>query len=395
MVELDGHEYIIQAPQENAAQAIQWVNQYCIDNNVKNLQGEVISIEISPGSPLYLLFLAFGYLAALCQNLIYGLGRMINIGSATDKQLTALGEIVRMRRLPASYTSIKGIVTASATETCNITTSLTAKIQIGGKQITFQPLFDIDIRPGSVGVIILQATSLGSFFVPANTITAFDSPPIGFARLETQASLPGRPPETSSQFRRRLQIRTTALSAIEKCVQALRQLPGIQAANIAFNYGNSPQEIQGYIVDARKAIGFIQGYNEDIAKVIFSYLMCDMMPLSLSQTYTLNNGQTLIAYWDTPILIPVFIEVYIRNEMSNSLNTAIINAIQSLSFDIDVASSITTADIVRIIQEQVPDVDLIGASVGLTEVGMGGQQVKSASNELFEFNRENIKVLVR
>jgi len=393
MVELDGQEYTLQTPQENATQAIAWVNQYCIDNNVKNLQGEVVSIEQAPGSPLYLIFLGFTYLATMCQNLIFGLGRMLNLGSASNRQLVTLGEIVRMRRKPPTYTTIRALVYAMDDTDCSILTTLTAKIQVGGQQITFSPLFNLTIPQGTAGVVLLQATALGSFFIPAGTLQQFDVPPAGFSSMSTQASVPGRPQESFSQFRRRLQQRSIANSAIENCIEALRNLPGVSAANIYFNYSNVIQTIQDYAVPARTALAFIQGYNAAIAQTIFSYLLCDMVQLSLSQDVTLHSGQIVTAYWDTPVNAGIMIRLLIRNTFNVAMTQQLISAIQSLTLQKDVAATVTTAEVIAVCQTAVPDAIIDGAELRRADGEFWGQRVTAGSNEIFEFNRSNIEVV--
>jgi hypothetical protein len=392
MVELDGQQYTVNTPQENASEVIRWVNQYCIDNQIHNSRGEIASLEVSPGSPLYLIFLGFAYLATLCQNLIFSIGRMLNIGACTDRQLVALGEILRMRRKPESFTSVKTLVYASLDGACTITPATVATVQVGNTLVTFAPLFDITIPSGAAMVVLMQATSLGSFFMEANSITAFDEPPANFGSMISQPSLPGRPIESFDSFRRRVQLRSTAFSGIEKCISALRDLPGIQAANIYFNMSNSQQQIQGYPVDSRKALVFIQGYNANIAKTIFGYLICDMMPLSVSQNVTLNNGQTLTAYWDTPVFTPLYIQVFLEGDISVALNAAVVTAVQSLAMNTDIASPVTTADILRVIQNQVPTAVVTGAHMRRGESGQWQQRLVSGNNELFEFNRSNIEV---
>lgn len=393
MLEFDGISYRVASAQDNAADAIQFINQFCIDNQIKNIKGEVVSLEIAPASPLYLILLAFGYLATLCQNLLFNIGRMLSISSCTDNQLMTLGEITRMRPQEEGFTTIRCIVYASPEGPCQILTTDSVTVQVGNTPITFNPLFEVLVPPYSAANIMLQTSSLGAFNIPAGLITSFDVNPINFLRMESLTSIPGRPAETRMQFRRRMQQRNLTYSAIEKCVEALRNLQGVSSANIYFNYTNQPEVIQGYQVNPRVALVFIQGYNPNIAKTIYSYLLCDTMPGAFSQTYTLSNGQQRVAYWEPPVFVPILIRVYIREEISNQIETAVRQAVQRLALYKDIAASVTAADVFDIMQEGMPSMVVIGAEVMLQGDTGWSQKVQAGSNEVFEFLATNISVV--
>lgn len=393
MLELDGQGYQVASAADNAASAISFINQYCIDNQIKNLKGEIVSLEIAPASPLYLILLAFGYLATLCQNLLFNIGRMMNISSCTDNQLRTLGEITRMRPQTEGHTIVRCIVYASASGPCQILTTDSVTLQIGAAKIVFNPLFEVLIPPYSAMSIMLKAAVLGPFNIAAGVITAFDINPVNFMKMESLTAIPGRPAETMMQFRSRMQQRNLTYSAIEKCVEALRNLQGVSSANIYFNYTNQPEVIQGYQVNPRVALVFIQGYNEQIAQTIYSYLLCDTMPGAFSQTYTLSNGQQRVAYWEAPVFIPILIRVYIREEISQQIEDSVRQAVQRLALYKDIAASVTAADIFGIMQEGLPSMVVIGAEVMLQGDTAWSQKVQAGSNEVFEFLAPNISVV--
>lgn len=394
MIELDGQVYTVNTPAENALAAVTYINQYCIDNNVTNHKGEIISIDISPGSSLYLIILAFSYLTTLCQNLIYNLGRMINIGTCTDKQLMSIGEIIRMRPKEAVPTTIYAVIYAGNQGDCLIQATLTASIRIGNATIIFSPVSDVMVPMGSSRVIILRATSLGSYFIEANTITAFDTNPPNMANMTTEASLPGRDAESYPQLRRRIQARDIASNAIQKCILALRELSGVTSANIFFNFTTVPVNYGNYLVQPRQAMAFIQGYNENIAKTIFSYLMCDMSPAPISQDYVLANGQSITAYWQPPVFISVYIDLYVESKLTVLTTNALITAIQSLALSIEIGGILTAADVIEVCSRDVPSVVLTGVYMTTSRgVLVQGQRAMLDVNEIFDFNRENIRVV--
>jgi hypothetical protein len=398
MVELDGKVYTINTPTENAAQAVQWVNQYCLDNQIKNRRGEIVSIEVAPGSPLYLILLAASYLITIVQNLIYGLGRVVSLANCTDRQLEVWGELLRIRRKPATYTTIRALVYATEDGDCNIVRALTATIKVGGLTVIFSPLYDITIPADGAKVVVLQASGLGSHFINANSITAFDEAPTNFKSMVTEASLPGRPLESLNAYRKRIQTRPSATSSLDRCIQEIRGLPGIAAANIYYNTTNYTETIHGHNVGPRMALCFIQGYNDRIAEIVYGYLFCDFVSLDVSQSITLLNGQVKTVSWTAPAQVPIYIDIFFRGNSSVELNNRLISATQAISLTTEIAATITAVDVVNICKEYVPEADVTGVRLSKLPPDDPGvqwdQKVSSSSNEIFDFNRNNIRIIL-
>ena len=45
MIELDGVEYSVATPEENVTSMVDYINNYCAVNNIRNSKGELIYIE--------------------------------------------------------------------------------------------------------------------------------------------------------------------------------------------------------------------------------------------------------------------------------------------------------------------------------------------------------------
>ena len=57
MLVLDGIEYTVKTPEENASDLVAFVNEYCAARNIKNSKGETIYISANETNPLYMMFL--------------------------------------------------------------------------------------------------------------------------------------------------------------------------------------------------------------------------------------------------------------------------------------------------------------------------------------------------
>ena len=71
MITLDGIEYTVKTPEENASDLVNYINDYCAAHNVKNSKGEVINIAANETNPLYMILYGNAYLATVLQKLIY------------------------------------------------------------------------------------------------------------------------------------------------------------------------------------------------------------------------------------------------------------------------------------------------------------------------------------
>ena len=90
MIELDGRSYVVNTPTENAFALLEFVNQFMVDNDVKNKRGEVVQFKISLASPIWLLIIGIGYLATVCQKIMYAVAQAFNIADCSELQVLSL-----------------------------------------------------------------------------------------------------------------------------------------------------------------------------------------------------------------------------------------------------------------------------------------------------------------
>lgn len=394
MIELDGVEYVVKTPAENTQDLVDYVNQYCANNDVRNTDNEVIFVEVNIASPIYLLFWAVGYMVTVVQKLLYSIGRQYSIAASSEKQLLNIASNAGIRRRQPTYTTIRALVFAGEDGACTIDTNLGATITVEGKSYRFKPTFTKVIAAGENSVIILAADTLGALQLNANTITRFDSNVPNFGHMTTSEALPGRDLETLPTLRRRIQRRQDATSSLDRLIQALRGLQGVTACNVFYNTNpTEPIVIGSLSIPARNTAVFVQGYNENIASTYFSYTdrPCVDAAGSITQNFQLLNGQTFPVYILPPATRPVYVQVFTTEEVSDAVKRQIREAIISISMDIDIGDRLTTA---QILEKMVVSYKVMGVLVSFEEESGFSYAVTPAPNEIVTFKAENMTVEV-
>lgn len=394
MIELDGIEYPVKTPDENTQDLISYVNTYCSDRGITNSLGEVIFIEVNITSPLYLLFWSIGYLATIIQKLLYSIGKQYSISASSEKQLLNIASNAGVRRLPATPTTVRALVTAKSTGTCYITTDLVATINYSGKTYRFSPIYAVNIAASQSAIIVLVAELGGALSLSAGAITQFDTDVENFDSMTSDASLPGRDQETIAALRRRLLARQNATSSIDKAVQALRSLPGVTACNIFYNTNSIDSVFIGTLeIPPRHTAIYIQGYSPDVAKTYFAYIdrPCVNTTGAIEQTITLENGQTFSVYMIPPVIRNAFVKVYTFEEISDAVKASIRTSIINVSVDIDVGSRLAQT---QIIEKMLPEYKVIGVELCLTVDGDYGYSIKPEPNEVLTLSNDNISIEV-
>lgn len=352
MIELDGNTYIMQTPTECAYDCVNYINQYCADNNITNSKGEVIYIDVSPTNILYMIIFGISYLISIVQKLIYSVGCGFNYNTASSRQLLNLASLAGTSKRKATKTTITGTVWASYTESLTITTSETATLNINGTTIVFTPTYAININAGESAKIILIADIYGTFSISANTITAFDNDISGLRLFTTEDSVPGTNEESDASLRRRLLLRTSSSTNIDRCIEAINDLEGISRCSIYYNNSNTlSTTIEGTTVPPRHALIMIQGYNENIAKTYLSYMNAPTVQVSggLEQDYTTKANQVIPVYYTSPMSLPMYVRVYVTGIYAESIKESIKDSILSYTASLDIGESVSTNDILKVL----------------------------------------------
>lgn len=406
MLTLDGVEYTVKTPEENASDLVKFINDYCETHNVVNSKGETIYIAANEANPLYMLLYSNAYLATVLQKLIYSAGCTMSVPESSEKQLLNIADIAGVTRNSATKTTIQGTIYANEQDTgavdCVITRSLSCTVSSGTYQLTFHPAFDITIPIGESRQIVLICEDYGAYNISENTITQFDDAVAGFRKMTTLASIPGQDQESIASLRARIQRRTTAGTQADRAAEAIQSLDGVALCNVYFNESPSASQYVGtraLEVPPRQALLLVQGYNDNIAKTFFSHMICktagENYPTSVgaySQNYITHANQTLPAWIVPPAQIPVYIKIYIYETLTYLQIDGIKDIICSLSSSLTIGQSITSKMVTDIVAESYPDISIQGADISAD----GKTYTFSAvprSDEVFVFSLENISVV--
>lgn len=363
MIELDGRSYVVNTPTDNAFALLDYVNQFMIDNNVRNRKGELIQFKISLASPIWLLIIGIGYLATVCQKIMYAVAQAFNIADCSEQQILSLSKIARMSRKEGSYTIITGTVTASG-GTCSITTDLEAKATYEGVEYTFHPVYNETIANDLSAEVVLMCTVTGPVFIEANVITSFVANPQNFGSMTTNASQPGSGIESISSLRTRL-MTNEAISPLAGAIQGINALDGITKAVVLYNPNyDSDMVLGGKTVPPKKAVVFIQGYSDNIAKEYYTHTAAQTYAGSAqdgyarSQTHTLENGQTFTMYYYLPQAVNLYLKVKVNKLLTAERSDDIRAALAKLSNSRQIGENYTTAYLI----------DSINANLLFTEI---------------------------
>lgn len=403
MIELDGIEYMIKTPEENASDLVAFINDYCQANNIQNSLGEVIYIDRNEANPLYMLAYGTSYLTTVLQKLIYSAGSSYSVPDSSTRQLLNIADCAHVKRNSATKTVIQGTVySEEESENCVITREMSATVTSGTYSLVFHPAFDVIVPPNEARQIVFIAEDYGAYNISADTITEFDEPVPGFRSMTTKASTPGQDQETIASLRARIQRRATEGTAADRAAEAIRALDGVGLCNVYFNDSpTTPQYIgtRHLEVPPRNALVMVQGYSDYIARAFFSRMVCptagEDYPLEIgaySQDYVTHANQTLKVWVVPPQQVPVYIKIYVYESLTQAQIDGIKDSVASMSSNLTIGQAITTKEVLDIIAQNYPDLTLQGAYISADNQEFS-YIAEPNNDEVFIFNLDNIRVM--
>ena len=409
MIELDGIQYDVKTPEENVDDLIGYINDYCATHNVKNSLGEVIQVEMSEANPLYMMCYGISYLTTVLQKLVYSAGCSLNIASSSDTQLLNISDISGIKRMQATHTVIQGLVYASLStdespEACIISQDDTITISVGGVDVEFHPAYGVVVPVDGVKGITLIASQLGSFNITANTLTSFDEDIPGLRKMVTYTSAPGQDIESISSLRARIQERSTSNTQLDRAAEAIQNLEGVALCNIYFNYSPLEEENIAYgdteiVIPPRQALLLVQGWSNDIAKTFYRYLFCNTATASniegvQTQNYVTRANQNIAVHIVPPYSRPVYIKVYVNNDLTYEQEIGIKDIVCSLAGQIAVGDPLDSVKVTSVVTEAYPDINIRGAQLSLVESSpVYSYIVTPNATDMLSFSVDNITVV--
>lgn len=412
MIELDGVPYNLNSAKENCDAMIQYINQYCIDNNITNTEGEIIQIESNKGNPLYMTLFGVGYLMSRIQELLYSAGCGLSISSSSEKQMETLCDIRHIHRKPQGRTVIRVLIQAvnqtdiinpeeALSAVCIITTDLKATVQVEGINYEFRPAYSVNIPLNTATTIPLISTEPCSLRLSPNFITSFDENPSYMASMQSLASVPGQAEETEAQLRTRLQNAVKNSSAVDRAIEAILNLEGVNLCYIFMNMSISETVYAGSVaVPPRQCALFVQGYNDDIPSTFYSYMNClTAKPVDATRYITRDYITHANQHIPVHIITPEEVKCSIRISTETQLSQQEINRIRDLvlkqSFYMQIGQSLTSKELMDLLRELDPTLPIVGIEVSLSleEEGPWGIAVSPEKDQLLTFDTSYIYVV--
>ena len=365
MIELDGRSYIVNTPIENAFALLEYVNQFMIDNDVKNRKGEVVQFKISLASPIWLLIIGIGYLATVCQKILYAVAQAFNIADCSNQQLLNLAKIARLSRKEGSYTTVSCTATAAAGGTCSITTDLEAKVTYNGKEYTFNPIYPVDIPAGTSAEVILICAVTGPVYFETGAITRFVSDPDYLESFSSAAPQPGSGLESIASLRTRL-MTNEAISPLMGAIQGINALDGISKAVVLFNPNyDSSMILGGKTVPPKRAVVFIQGYSDKIAHEYYKHMSAETYDdgTAHQQSETLKNGQKFTLNYYAPVAVDLYVRVSVNKALTLERTSEIKEAVVRLSNSRPIGVNYTSAYIIDSLSTNLNFTEITGVEI--------------------------------
>lgn len=352
MIELDGRSYVVNTPTENAFALLAFINQFMVDNDVKDRRGNVVQFKVSLASPIWLLIIGIGFMATVCQRIMFATAQAFNIADCSDQQLLSLAKIARLPRKEGSYTTVACTVTASASGTCQITVDMVAKVTYEGTKYTFHPLYPVSLPAGTSAEIILICDVTGPVYFELGAIdtlkTADEQDVPNLDTISSAAPQPGSGIESISSLRTRL-MTNEAISPLSGAVQGLNALDGVSKAVVLYNSNyDSSMMLAGKTVPPKQAIVFIQGYSDKLAEEYYKHMFAQTYDDGTAQTQscTLLNGQNFELKYYVPMAVNLYIKVKVNQLLTAERKLDITKALRSLSNSREIGMNYTTSYLV-------------------------------------------------
>lgn len=367
MIELDGRSYVVNTPTDNAFALLNYVNQFMVDNDVKDRKGNVVQFKISLASPIWLLIIGIGYLATVCQRIMYAVGQAFNLADCSDQQLLNLAKIARLSRKEGSYTTIVCTATAAAGGTCHITTDLEAKATYEDVEYTFNPIYSVDIPAGTSAEVILICTVTGPVYLESGAITGFTEDPDYLEGFSSSASQPGSGLESISSLRTRL-MTNEAISPLMGAIQGINALDGVSKAIVLFNPNyDSSMVLGGKTVPPKRAVIFVQGYSDKIAQEYYKYMSVETYNdgTAHQQDFVMENGQSLQINYYSPVAVDIYVRVNVTSAQTVEREGEIKQAIANLSNTRAIGVNYTSAFIIDALNANLNFPEITGVDVSV------------------------------
>ena len=373
-------------------------NQHALD-----ILGNINSILASENLPLlvpslanvmWLFILGVAQMRADYDQKLYQASQSMNISNCTDDQVLNCLPVAGTQLNLGTCTTVVMTVVAKNTGSCFIPAN-SAIPYING--IIFYTQNDLTVSSGGTGTVVAQANITGEYVIDPNVLNSFT---LNFTNLlsvtNNSASIPGINTETPQQVRQRL-ILGTSIITINSCISALRNLPGVNYAQVYFNPDISATLTLpgGITVAPRNARIYIYGASSLIAQTYVSYMNAPTPNTAgQNQIYTTLSGQNFTIYYDYATLENAYIRIYVsHNSVLTASNTlAIQNLVLTLGSMVNIGQAITQTMVDNLFIG-FNGVQIVASDLSLDGTTWGNQQIAINANSVASFDISRIAVI--
>lgn len=312
---IDGTEWSPETTAEHAKKWLDEINALLEENDIKDKDGNVISLSANFANALYLQILAGSSRLAENDEKLQQAINSFNVELCDDQQIENLLPIAAMTRNPGSYSRVNLTVTASEDGACTVP---------AGTRAPFGDYFFVTqeeavITAGASANVMAVCNVVGPIVALAGEINTFETQ---IANLESVtnavSSVPGTSQESTNELRQRLIVGDTIKYSINGCKTALEELTGVIYARVYFNYNvSSSIELPGGVELApRTAYIVIHGESDKIAEVYCEYMNAptqngDNPELAKSQDFITNSGQAFEIKYDDAAEQDIYVKVVV------------------------------------------------------------------------------------
>ena len=181
----------------------------------------------------------------------------------------------------------------------------------------------------------------------------------------SSASQPGSGLESIASLRTRL-MTNEAISPLMGAVQGLNALDGVSRAVVLYNPNyDSDMILGGKTVPPKRAVIFIQGYSDRIAKEYYRHMAAETYDdgTAHQQAFTMENGQEFSVNYYVPVAVDLYIRVSVNEALTLERSNDIKTAMTSLSNTRQIGTNYTASYIIDTLNTNLNFPEITGVEI--------------------------------
>ena len=260
-----------------------------------------------------------------------------SIANCDANQIYSLLPLTGTTLIPASYSTMNVIFTASNTGSLIITSGM--HVTVSGLSNKFITQTGATIPANTSATIATVADTSGPIIVVSGQVNGMVESLANFGSVQNQvACAVGSAIETATQARARILAGNTVGNNLNGVILAIRGLPGVTGANVYFNNGLTSMVLSGatssgvltpITLPARTSYIVVQGGSANIASTYWGSMTAPTLSglnNTVESIVTLSN-QTININYDTAVPYAIYLKVYIQQ--STIINSSYASLIYS------------------------------------------------------------------